>query len=193
MGLFLQDLHDHSLNFLIRRRFFSLNFDKFNAFPKCGFPVTATPASSQFVPVVILSLSYYLSFYPFSLLLSRLTMTHDACVWIAQNPPINQQKTANHQLFQHVRFATEPATPKPSRNFPPLRHIQQYGFHCFLLLFPVFELNASVYDCSSFVLLFVTFVWFRFDSCMLFSNYCSFKHVTTFVQYDDLPLLTLIR
>lgn len=47
-------------------------------------------------------------------------------------------------------FATEPVTPKPSRNFPPPRHIQQYGFHCFLLLFPVF----------------VTFVWFRFDSCM---------------------------
>uniref|UniRef100_A0A8D8BHG3 (northern house mosquito) hypothetical protein n=1 Tax=Culex pipiens TaxID=7175 RepID=A0A8D8BHG3_CULPI len=72
-------------------------------------------------------------------------------------------------------FATEPVTPKPSRNFPPPRHIQQYGFHCFSLLFPVFELNV-----------FVTFVWFRFDSCMCcVSNFC--------LQYDDRPLLSLIR
>lgn len=75
-------------------------------------------------------------------------------------------------------FATEPVTPKPSRNFPPPRHIQQYGFHCFLLLFPVF----------------VTFVWFRFDSCMCCFRLLFFQTRYNFcLQYDDRPLLSLIR
>lgn len=81
------------MNFLFRRRFLQ----------NVGFQLQQRPAPNLY-PLSTLSLSYFLSFYPFSLLLLRLTMTHDACVWIIQNPPINNKKTANHQLFQHVRF-----------------------------------------------------------------------------------------
>lgn len=156
------------MNFLFRRRFLQ----------NVGFQLQQRPAPNLY-PLSTLSLSYFLSFYPFSLLLLRLTMTHDACVWIIQNPPINNKKKPPIiNYFNMSVFATEPVTPKPSRNFPPPRHIQQYGFHCFLLLFPVF----------------VTFVWFRFDSCMCCFRLLFFQTRYNFcLQYDDRPLLSLIR
>uniref|UniRef100_A0A8D8MMU2 (northern house mosquito) hypothetical protein n=1 Tax=Culex pipiens TaxID=7175 RepID=A0A8D8MMU2_CULPI len=96
-------------------------------------------------------------------------MTRDACVWITQNPPINNK---NRQS------STIPTCPFLQPNLSLRNHLEIFHLHA--------TSNNMVFIASCYGFLFsnvfITFVWFRFDSCMCcVSNYCSFKHVTTFV------------
>lgn len=143
------------MNFLFRRRFLQ----------NVGFQLQQRPAPNLY-PLSTLSLSYFLSFYPFSLLLLRLTMTHDACVWIIQNPPINNKK--NRQS------STIPTCPFLQPNLSLRDHLEIFHLHA------TFNNMVFIASCYCFLFLSLSFGSVSIPACVV-SDYCSFKHVTTFV------------